>query len=104
MIIDCNDELVLDVACFCANELDLENSLSIEVKPMDLDGFCYSSGLIEINSELREEEKIVAICHEMIHAQQYEQVGVANEDEAYTKEIQLSNAYLKHWRYYNDRY
>jgi len=99
MVVSSNNELALNVAVFCHNELELERSIDIQVKPLDVDGFCYSNGLIEIDESLEAVDMIMAVCHEMVHAKQYETGGVADEDEAYTKELELQRAYITHYNW-----
>jgi|APSaa5957512576_1039674.scaffolds.fasta_scaffold33407_3 predicted metallopeptidase len=92
-----NDAQALEVAVFCYNILELEEDIEVVIKPLVADGYCYSDGLIEIADHLEQSDKIMAICHEMVHAKQYESVGVANEEEAYAKELHLQQEYIKHY-------
>jgi hypothetical protein len=65
----------------------------IDVRPLDADGYCTDNALIEINGRLSQAEQSVAICHELIHWKQFQDVGEFNEDEAYNGEMELYKEY-----------
>jgi hypothetical protein len=91
-----NEPDALSIASFCYRQLNLIGEVTIETKPLEVDGYCYDSGLIEINDELPREDFLVAICHEMVHYSQYEQGRGADETEAYNLERKLYLDFLKY--------
>ena len=78
---------LLPLAVYCYRVLGLTKEVSIEVKDLDVDGYCYDDGYIELSNKL--EDKGVALCHEMVHCYQYENNGYADEEEAYRLERSL---------------
>ena len=84
-----NNEEVYDVAAFCYNKLKLTRNVSIEVKPLEVDGYCYENSFVEISDTLKGIEFYTTICHELVHCAQYERCGNANEEEAYRLEKEL---------------
>jgi len=93
-VIYTNNEDVFDIASFCYNELDLNNDVIIDVKPLDAEGYCYEDGYVEINNSLPKKAFEIAICHELVHCHQYETRGTADEEEAYN----LENKLWKLWK------
>ncbi len=78
---------LLPLAAYCYHVLNLTGEIRIEVKELEVDGYCYDDGLIEISKKL--EDKGIALCHEMVHCYQYQYNGYADEEEAYRLERRL---------------
>jgi len=90
-----NEPAALPIASYCYNRLDISSEVTIDVKPLEVDGYCYDDLTVEINNKLTQEDFLVAICHEMVHCSQYEQCKPADETEAYYLERKLYNGFLK---------
>lgn len=91
-----SSNLCIEVASFCYRKLGLTGRILIDFNDDlgDVHGYTYDNGNIEINDNLSLRETIITICHEMIHCSQYEQTGIANEDEAYAKEMVLFDEFV----------
>jgi hypothetical protein len=84
------------VASFCYRKLKLTGDVHIDLLDLkDVHGYTYDNGHIEINDNLSIRKTIITICHEMVHYAQYKQTGVTDEEEAYTKEMILFNAFIE---------
>ena len=92
-----NHPIALDVASYCYKTLALAGNYVVDAKRLDADGYCYEDGLIEVNESLQSPDFEIAICHEMIHAKQYEN-GYTCEKEAYENEYILFQQYLEDYR------
>jgi hypothetical protein len=91
-----SSNLCIEVASFCYRKLKLAGDVHIELLDLgDVHGYTYDNGNVEINDNLSLRDTIITICHEMVHCAQYEQTGVADEEEAYTKELVLFNAFIR---------
>jgi|APSaa5957512535_1039671.scaffolds.fasta_scaffold153357_2 hypothetical protein len=88
-----SDPRILDIASFCYAKLGLSRPVDIELKDLEVDGYCYSTGVVEINRNLNTKDMEIAVCHELVHCRQYETTGVADEREAYKLELELYNKY-----------
>jgi|TARA_R100000951_G_scaffold65657_1_gene55407 hypothetical protein len=88
-----NNHNALEVGAWVYNKLDITGPVMIDVRPLDADGYCTDNALIEINGRLSQAEQSVAICHELIHWKQFQDLGEFNEDEAYNGEMELYKEY-----------
>jgi|LWDU01.1.fsa_nt_gi hypothetical protein len=88
-----NNKSVLGLALFCYNKLNLTKDIHIEVKPLEVHGYCYEDGLVELKEGLNTKDLGIALCHELVHCAQYEQSGHSNEEEAYNLEQKLYKEY-----------
>jgi hypothetical protein len=82
-----NHASLLPLAEYCYNVLSLQGEIRIEVVDLDVEGYCYDDGLIEISNKLK--NKGIVLCHEMVHCYQYQNNGYADEEEAYRLERRL---------------
>jgi len=88
-----NSHTALEIGAWVYNRLSITGPVMIDVRPLDADGYCTDNALIEINGRLSQAEQSVAICHELIHWKQFQDVGEFNEDEAYNGEMALYKEY-----------
>ena len=88
-----NSHTALEIGAWVYNRLSITGPVMIDVRPLDADGYCTDNALIEINGRLSQAEQSVAICHELIHWKQFQDVGEFNEDEAYNGEMELYKEY-----------
>jgi hypothetical protein len=88
-----NSHIALEIGAWVYNRLSITGPVMIDVRPLDADGYCTDNALIEINGRLSQAEQSVAICHELIHWKQFQDVGEFNEDEAYNGEMELYKEY-----------
>jgi len=88
-----NSHTALDIGAWVYNKLGITGPVMIDVRPLDVDGYCMDNALIEINGRLSKAEQSVAICHELIHWKQFQDIGEFNEDEAYNGEMELYKEY-----------
>ena len=93
-----DNHLALKIATFCYNKLNLRGTYTLEVLPLEVMGYSYKDGAIEINEFLNPKEFGITICHELVHCLQYERDGTTNEEEAYALEEQLYKEYLNESR------
>ena len=88
-----NSHIALEIGAWVYNRLSITGPVMIDVRPLDADGYCTDNALIEINGRLSQAEQSVAICHELIHWKQFQDLGEFNEDEAYNGEMELYKEY-----------
>ena len=88
-----NSHTALEIGAWVYNRLSITGPVMIDVRPLDADGYCTDNALIEINGRLSQAEQSVAICHELIHWKQFQDVGEFNEDETYNGEMELYKEY-----------
>jgi hypothetical protein len=88
-----NSHNALEIGAWVYNKLSITGPVMIDVRPLDADGYCTDNALIEINGRLSQAEQSVAICHELIHWKQFQDLGEFNEDEAYNGEMELYKEY-----------
>jgi hypothetical protein len=93
-MVHCEDAHVLDIASYCYVALGLKEDVFVEVMPLEVHGYCYSDGDVEISDKLEGKELGIAICHELTHCAQFEANGVSNEEEAYRLEEVLYEEYI----------
>ena len=90
-----NKEELLNCAMFCYNKLRLTSEVIITEKSLDVNGYCYEDGSIEINEELTLNDRLLTLCHEFVHCAQYEQGATVCEEEAYRIEKELYKEYRR---------
>ena len=95
-MVHCEDAHVLDIASYCYDILDLKGKVSIEILPLEVHGYCYDDGYVEISDKLKGKDLGIAVCHEMVHCMQFENLGVPNEEEAYNLEEELYYKWREH--------
>jgi len=96
--------LLGDVALFCAKELGVDQyNVRVIINECCLKhdnawGWCYdihdNEVDIEIEQSLSDKDKIITLCHEMVHAWQFSQGRESCEDEANKLEETLYNGFL----------
>jgi hypothetical protein len=97
------NEILADVALYCSKELDIRKDLDIIITECCLEhdkalGWTYDEVEGEIDIELDKsqsvEEKILTLCHEMVHVKQFSEGDDSNEEEAYNLEGGLRDGFI----------
>ena len=96
-----------DIVNFCRDALGIRHDLAIIVSECCLKhegamGWTYDMHDNEIDIEIDEslgfQDKIITLCHEMVHAWQFSQGKESNEEEALKLELELYNKYKEKGR------
>jgi|JMBY01.1.fsa_nt_gi hypothetical protein len=88
-----------ELAEFCYKELNLGKKVGVDIhyEKLDVDGWCVDGDElydIEINESLSLTDKMITLCHEMVHVRQYSTGQKVSEEEAYDLEGKLYGIFV----------